>query len=242
MILKDALESLKSTLAPFIALQRELENLEKAARLDDKTPLLNGLAMSEAEEKFAASDESPNVVVFADINKFKSVNTEYGQYAGDVAIEKVGELINTELVESCGAQAFHISGDEFVLLLNQNSLEQLKLKTDSFKNCAVSFLDSSSEQEIQFIVKVSFGIALNDNVSDFRTLRSRAELACKKAKTLGGGKFFEWTEELERSRMEELRETCHKCGTITECNVPTDKKEIKSILRCPNCQISFAEN
>jgi GGDEF domain-containing protein len=65
-----------------------------------------------------------------------------------------------EFVEDCKAQAFRISGDEFVILLNQSSLEQFKLKTVSFEKCTVSFSDGQSNEK-SFTVSVSFGIALS---------------------------------------------------------------------------------
>ncbi len=80
MTLKEAIKSLEDSF------RKEVENLGKVARSDDKTPLQNALAYSEAEQNFAVFDESPNVFVFADIDKFKNVNTRFGQEVGDLAI------------------------------------------------------------------------------------------------------------------------------------------------------------
>jgi GGDEF domain-containing protein len=74
------------------SLATALESIHKAAHLDDKTTLQNALALDEAKDIFAISSESANVVVFADINDFKSINTQYGYVAGDTAIRRVGEL------------------------------------------------------------------------------------------------------------------------------------------------------
>jgi len=238
MILKDSLDSLEITLAPFLALKRELDNLNKAARSDDKTPLQNALALSEAEEKFAISNESANVVVFADIDKFKNVNTEYGQDVGDTAITQIGELIKSEFIEKFQSEAFRVSGDEFILLFNQAQLNQFKLQTASFEKCEVSFFDSDTAEEKKFTVKVSFGIVLYEADCDFRKLRNRAEMACKKAKTLTDQRFCDWTEELERNQMRELRETCPSCETIIRCDVPNNIAEPK-ISHCSICQHSF---
>lgn len=211
-----------------------LENLNLAARSDEKTPLQNALALSEVEEDFAVSEESEDVIVFADIDKFKNINTLYKQYAGDVAINEVGKLIKKEFVENFQARAFRISGDEFVLLFHQNSLSEFKSRTTLFEECPVSFFDSESAEEKTFTVKVSFGIALNDADCDFQTLRGRAELACKKAKTLLNQRFFEWTPELERNKTNDFRVTCPNCETIISCDVPQSKGEIKT-LHCPIC-------
>lgn len=229
MTLKESLESLK------INLQRELENLGKAARSDDKTPLQNALAYNEAEENFAVSDENANVIVFADIDKFKNVNSQYGQIVGDTAITKVGELIKSSFVENFQSEGFRISGDEFILLFNQGFLDEFKKNTTLFEKCAVSFFDSDTAEEKIFTVKVSFGIALSDADCDFQTLRGRAELACKKAKTLSDQRFFEWTSEIERHKTNDFRVTCPNCETITRCDVLAKREEKITKLRCPVC-------
>lgn len=229
MTLKESLESLK------INLQRELENLEKSARADDKTPLQNALAYNEAEEKFAISDESANVIVFADIDKLKNVNSQYGQIVGDTAITKVGELIKSRFIEKFQSQGFRISGDEFILLFNQSFLNEFKENTALFEKCAVSFFDSDTVEEKTFTVKVSFGIALSDSDCDFQTLRGRAELACKKAKTLSEQRFFEWTPEIERFRTRDFRVTCPNCETVTRCDILAQRTEKITKLRCPVC-------
>lgn len=113
MILKDALDALRIAFA----------DVEQAARSDDKTPLQNALALSEAKETFASTEDKPNIVVFADANRFKSINTVYGQAGGDAAINQIGILIQELCVQNCEAQAFRQSGDEFVILLHNKFLD-----------------------------------------------------------------------------------------------------------------------
>lgn len=234
MNLKESLDSLKIAFAPFVALQNALENIEKAARSDDKTPLQNAFALNEAREVFAKTAESADVIVFADINDFKNINDTQGYYAGDTAIRRVGELIESEFIEKCQAQAFHPSGDEFIMLLRRDSVENFKSAAASFKECAVSFFDGV-EGEKNFNVSVSFGIAFNDDASDFQKLHSRAETACKKAKISGGGTCLEWTEEMERSRLEQLRRNCRRCQTVIKVDVPASKKSEMKMNVCPIC-------
>lgn len=238
MNLKESLDSLRIAFAPFVALQTALENLERASRADDKTPLQNAFALNEAREVFAKTVDAADVVVFADINDFKNINDTHGYYAGDTAIRRVGELMQTEFVEKCQAQAFHPSGDEFILLLRRDSVERFKAAAASFQVCAVSFFDDV-EGEKNFNVSVSFGIAFNDDASDFQKLHSRAETGCKKAKISGGGTCLEWTEEMERSRLEPLRRSCRNCQTVIKVDVPASKKSEMKIKVCPICTKPF---
>ena len=102
-------------------------NFELAARSDDKTPLQNALALSEAKDSFATSDDSPSILIFADINNFKAFNTRHGYTGGDAAIGEVGRLIQVTIVERGWGQAFRLSGDEFVVLLRSEFLERLRV-------------------------------------------------------------------------------------------------------------------
>ena len=222
MTLKEALDDLKIAFT----------NFEKAARSDDKTVLQNALALSESQEGFAFNDENPGIIVFADINRFKSINTAYGYAAGDAAISQVGILIEELFVQKCEARAFRASGDEFVILLQSRFLKKLKSAAKSFSSCSVHF------EENKFSLGVSFGFAFGDEDFDFETIKRRAEIACKKAKSKGDGICLEWAEEMERTSLESLRNTCLKCGTINACEVPSNLK-LNNLKACAICGTSF---
>lgn len=222
MNLKDALDTLRTA----------LDNVEQAARADDKTPLQNALALSEAKSFFALGDDSPNIIVFADINDFKTVNEQYGYAVGDAAIGQVGLKIQELFVEKLEAQAFRQSGDEFVILLQSRLLEDFQRSTSYFASCPVQIAEQS------FNVKISFGYVISDGTLEFETLLSKAEIACKQAKPLGGGVCLKWTEETERNVFEKIRRTCRKCGTIVNCEVPLEVN-LKTFHSCPICQTIF---
>jgi diguanylate cyclase (GGDEF)-like protein len=183
VILKDALDVLKTA----------LENVEQAARADDKTPLQNALALNESKSFFALGDESPNIIIFADIDDFKTVNEQYGSAIGDAAINQVGVKIQELFVEKLKALGFRQSGDEFVLLIQEKFINEFKEAASYFGSCPVQVADKS------FNVKMSFGYITSDGTLDFETLRSNAETACKQAKSLGGGFCLEWTAAIEQN-------------------------------------------
>lgn len=222
MTLREALEALRIA----------FDNFEVAVRIDDKTPLQNALALSESRENFATDDQSHKIVVFADINRFRAINTEYGYDAGDAAISRVGIMIKELFVEKFNATAFRQSGDEFVILLQHQYLEKFKLATTSFTSCEVQF------NEKAFSIGVSFGCASDDGESGFELIKARAETACKKAKTLGPGSCVEWSDNIELTALESLRDNCGKCGTINACDVPREMNLTKLSL-CAACGTAF---
>lgn len=222
MILKDALDVLKTA----------LENVEQAARADDKTPLQNALALNESKSFFALGDESPNVIIFADIDDFKTVNEQYGSAIGDAAINQVGVKIQELFVENLKALGFRQSGDEFVILIQDKLINEFKEAANYFSSCPVRIADKS------FNVKMSFGYVISNETLDFETLRSRAETACKQVKSLGGGVCLEWTATVEQTAFEKIRRTCRNCKTIINCEVPKEKR-IKIFRSCPICEAKF---
>jgi len=218
LTLKEALDALRIAFADF----------ERAARSDDKTPLQNALALGEAKDAFATTDNSPSILVFADINRFKAVNNQYGYIAGDAAIGQVGLLIDEGVVKPDWGQAFRLSGDEFVVLLRKEFLSDFQQLTRDFSSCGVKF-----DNEV-FIVSLSFGYALSEDGIEFEVLRERAELACKRAKTLGDGLCLGWTEDLGRSHFDSFRITCGTCSALISCEVPVAQK-VENLGTCPAC-------
>lgn len=167
-------------------------------------------------------------VVFGDLNRFKGVNDSFGHQAGDLAISLIGEKIKEIFVDDCEARAFRQSGDEFVILIPTENINHFK---ESVKN----FTEISFVFEKQIIkTAMSFGLALIDEKTDFDTLLQRAETACQQAKIRGDGQIIEWTEDIERSALINLRERCNKCGTKMSCNIPKDQNP-KKLTVCAFC-------
>src|SRR6266853_1049713 len=94
------------------SLQLAVEEVIKSALLDDMTPLQNAQALKLAASSVGRGGDTPDVVIFGDLNGLKGLNDEFGHAAGDAAIGEVGKLITNLFVHECEAQAFRRSGDE----------------------------------------------------------------------------------------------------------------------------------
>ena len=103
----------------------------QAALSDDKTSLGNSLALEDLLS-FPNTKENFRAVVFADLNRFKSINDIYGHKIGDLAIEKAGLKIKELWVDKCQARAFRQSGDEFVILLPESNINKFKKLAKQF--------------------------------------------------------------------------------------------------------------
>ncbi len=238
--LKDNFEKsvsvLRSAEESVSVLQAAVQSVIQTALVDDKTPLGSALALQQTFS--STTDEgSFDVVVFGDLNRFKRLNDRFTHTAGDAALRRVGTMIEELFVKECGAQAFHPSGDEFVILLKREVLESFKTYAKSFAKCAFEF----EGQQIK--TAMSFGYAVRQAEIDFDTLLNRADTACQAAKRLGDGSYLEWTDEIEieSKSFVTLRDVhCPTCRAIITCDVPRQISQPK-INICPVCSTSLTD-
>ncbi len=210
-------------------LAEAIQSVWNAARADDLTPLLNALALREHVELALADVEHKWLVVFGDINRFKTFNDNHGHAVGDAAIAVVGSILK-QISDACEALAFRKSGDEFVVLLPKAMLDTFRLLAKERFSTAVVKHQGKTLQ-----ISISFGYVVPDD-AEFRTLESRAEAACRLAKLTGPGEVAEWTAEIVDKLPISRRVHCSGCRTQFDCSVPRDA--YRDNLRCPNCHES----
>lgn len=103
------------------------QRLEDEGRIDALTGLLNRRALFEkAEILFGGLERHSKTltVLFADLNKFKSINDQLGHRAGDWVLVQIAEIIGGSIRKSDIAARY--GGDEFVLILPETDLEKGK--------------------------------------------------------------------------------------------------------------------
>ncbi len=98
------------------------EELERQARTD----WLSGLPNRRALERYskAGLPTGWSLGVF-DLDNLKHVNDTQGHLAGDRLIRRFARTL-ARLAQSAGGQAFHLSGDEFVILIPQKSRQRIE--------------------------------------------------------------------------------------------------------------------
>ncbi len=213
-------------------LEALLAEIKRVALADDQTTLGNALALAQDEQVINTGASEYGVIVFGDLNDFKHLNDIYGHDAGDVAINKVGEIIRQLVVEGLQAKAFRRSGDEFVILLRQELVERFLLIAPAFGDIGFVY----NEDELR--TSMSFGYVRSDGKTSFRDLLARAETACQYAKAQGDGACVEWTEEMGHDPLIRISGRCLICAAKISCNVP--KRNAPMALKsCPCCGAPF---
>lgn len=105
-------------------LRQALESQRVLAHTDFITGLLNGRAFyDEVLREFARThrDARPLMLVYLDIDNFKSINDSYGHPAGDKVLQRVAQTLKNTIRASDFAA--RIGGDEFALLFPEISSE-----------------------------------------------------------------------------------------------------------------------
>ena len=172
------------------------ERIKRLAHYDTLTGLPNRVLLNELMIKaitIAQSREDSLAVLVLDIDKFRNVNSTFGQSIGDDLLVKVAKRIKEVIPEEDAAA--RVGADSFVIVL-------FGAKTTQATRTAQRLLDALSTpirtRELELVVTPSIGIALYPaHGSDFDTLLKCADTAMHRAKHHGRNHYLFFTEEMQ---------------------------------------------
>ena len=173
------------------------ERIKRLAHYDTLTGLPNRVLLNELMIKaitIAQSREDSLAVLVLDIDKFRNVNSTFGQTIGDDLLVKVAKRIK-EVIPEEDAAARVGAERSFVIVL-------FEAETTQATRTAQRLLDALSTpvrtRELELVVTPSIGIALYPaNGSDFDTLLKCADTAMHGAKHHGRNHYLFFTEEMQ---------------------------------------------
>ncbi|TRM11689.1 EAL domain-containing protein [Lentibacillus cibarius] len=168
------------------------ENIAHLAYYDPLTALPNRNLLSEWIKEQAGNDHKNVAVLFLDIDRFKSINDNYGHHVGDfllreVAIRLKNSLRHSDFISRQG-------GDEFIIFLNEVSSKQT---ISEIVNKIITQIRLPYHIQNQRITtNVSIGISIgslrdqqDDYTKDIETLIKQADTALYHAKAKGGNTY-----------------------------------------------------
>ncbi len=104
--------------------------------------------------------------IMLDIDRFKSINDEFGHLVGDDAISKAGKILRRAVGDK--GLSCRYGGDEFIILMYVNSQKEILDMIESIKTQAALFNESNKEP---YAINFSFGYSTYDSkhesVDDF---------------------------------------------------------------------------
>jgi len=160
-----------------------VSGLDRSARTDTKTGLLNNTAWNEhATGVLSRSqrDRQPVTVLFLDLDHFKAVNDTHGHLVGDRVLVAVADCLRRELRGHDGLGRY--GGEEFVVILDRLTLPEAQLVADRLRNAVLALRVHNGLQ-----VTVSIGLTHEQlhHGADLQQLLARADSALYQAKGLG---------------------------------------------------------
>jgi diguanylate cyclase (GGDEF)-like protein len=189
--------------------------IEHQAYHDALTGLPNRLLLKDHLELALAQlgrGGSPFALLFLDIDRFKPVNDSLGHAVGDRLLKAAGERLRA--ATRAGDTVARVGGDEFVLLLNGLSKENVGAAAQKILH---SFAEPYFLDTHPVFVTTSIGIAMAPgDGGDAQTLLKNADSAMYRAKELGRNNCQFCTPELtaavrERAHIESgLRKALHE--------------------------------
>ena len=175
----------------------------------DANPLTHLPGNTSIMEKFqeCIDSQNPFAVAYADLDKFKIYNDNYGFEKGDEVIRETARILLEVVREKAGDNAFvgHIGGDDFVFISDNHLMDAICKEFIKRFNKASPLFYSEKDREAGFItgqdrqgnetqtglISVSIGIVSNEN-QDIAHVAQIAEIGTelkKYAKTFEKSNF-----------------------------------------------------
>ncbi len=163
-------------------LQQQLKQIEKQAKSDPLTGLLNRRGLDEYLQEIRHSSELMTIVI--DIDHFKKINDSYGHMVGDVVIAKVAEQIR--LTAGKSARVARFGGEEFIVVIEQQAFNRYPMIAEDIRKKVADLRLVSKKRNTKLPpVTVSLGVARQNHTEDFSEVLTRADKALYAAKAAG---------------------------------------------------------
>ncbi|MDU0340051.1 GGDEF domain-containing protein [Bosea rubneri] len=180
-----ALPVIGTTAFVLMCSERIRRQWERAASTDYLTDLPNRRTLTQAGvERFKAARarEEGFAIAVIDIDRFKTINDQYGHETGDIALKHVGARLKSairdvDLVARTG-------GEEFVVLFDRVGPEEVEAAAERLRSAVR--LHSFTAGTVKISITVSVGVAIcRGEDADFNALLRRADEALYAAKSAG---------------------------------------------------------
>jgi diguanylate cyclase (GGDEF)-like protein len=180
------------------------EKLRALAGTDPLTKLLNRRAFLEHAEQMLHETQADGEVVsviFLDIDRFKSLNDQYGHARGDDALMEVTQVLN-DAVPPSGVIG-RLGGEEFAVLIKTHGPQRAAELADTLRILVAAILRPDG------FLTASFGVAHRRPNESAIELLDRADEALLRAKHAGRNRVFvEQVRRVERVRATAIDEEC----------------------------------
>ncbi|SFD46501.1 sensor domain-containing diguanylate cyclase [Clostridium uliginosum] len=177
---------------------REREILKVKSECDQLTGLYNKLTFfNKVEEKIKNNENNENILIFIDLDNFKTVNDYLGHIIGDEVLKDTAQKINSIFNKENNVNA-RFGGDEFCVFEENSSILMIKEKIKRLsKLLEESYIGKNNEK---VSVSASIGIASYPyNGTSLKELIEKADRALYKSKENGKNQITIYNESIRIS-------------------------------------------
>lgn len=184
--------------------QRMHESNQKLFHLamhDTLTGVFNARAYYEHCERLislAKRAGTPYVVLFVDLDHFKSINDRYGHAAGDLVLKSVADCLRANLRRS--DLLGRIGGEEFSIFLPNTDLEAGLSVSEEIRRAVAALMPVIADGRV-LTITASIGAARNRHSDQtMQEIQQQADQAMYHAKSLGRNRVSTLDEPMEEGR------------------------------------------
>jgi two-component system cell cycle response regulator len=179
--------------------------LFKQARQDPLTCLGNRLRLREDLDASLCRMERYGIcscVALCDIDSFKTYNGRYGHLAGDEVLRKVARTMSNHC--RGGDTAYRYGGDEFLLILPEQSLTTASVAADRLRRGVetLAITNEAAPKNDPAVITLSIGLTglVRGQRMTADALLEEADLALYRAKRRGGNRIEAYVESVARTQ------------------------------------------
>jgi two-component system cell cycle response regulator len=166
--------------------KRKLQQLIRRANTDYLTGLSNRHHFQhQLKLEFDRSDryERSLSCIILDIDDFKRINDDYGHYAGDLVLQRLGELILAHFRSS--DLKCRYGGEEFVLVLPEANEERAAMVAEKLRRLIAKQSFDFAQPPLQITTSIGIATSWKRNFASAENLIHAADVALLQAKRAG---------------------------------------------------------
>ena len=151
-----------------------ITSLDSLVSLDPLTGLNNRNQLRKFVQINSLRKNIEHYILMIDLNKFKSINDTYGHIEGDKAIVNSANIIRNSCIDDSNRPFIsRYGGDEFVIIVNTNSEQEVIRLIDKIKT---NFNKYNNESNLPYQINADIGYSkYGDDFNDFEKALKQAD-------------------------------------------------------------------
>ena len=185
------IDVMSQTLNRMLDTMREHENVIKNMAMTDSLTGLANRALFQRRLELAIKQEQDFAVFYIDLDKFKSVNDQYGHLAGDKMLKEAANVLSDHTRDK--DTVARLGGDEFAIIaLEATDIEAIGLRLENIIS-GIAWACHFSDSDISTGASIGVAFYPNDALEPDELMK-RADLALYQAKSEGRGVYHFYSE------------------------------------------------